>query len=186
MPRAGLDRDTVVRGAVTLVDEEGLAALSLARLAERLGVRSPSLYKHIGGLEDLQQGLAVWGVRELGRRLAQAGIGKSGEEAILALADAYRRFAKEHPGIYTMTLRAADPSDKALEAAAVELLGVIKAVLAPYNLDEPTLIHTIRGFRALVHGFVSLELAGGFGMPFDIDTSFAELLHMFTTTLPRP
>ena len=178
-PRPGLSEDTVLRAASDLVDVEGLEALSLARLAEALGVRTPSLYNHVAGLEGVRRGLAVRGVRELTARLARAAIGKNGEEGMFALADAYRRFAKEHPGLYAASLiRAPGPDEADLAAASAELLEIVSAVLAPYHLQGDELIHALRAFRSLAHGFVSLELAGGFGIPVDLDKSYRYLVRL--------
>ncbi len=60
-----------MREAAALADAEGLAALTLARLAARFGVRAPSLYNHVSGLEALHRELALLGLRELGERLAR-------------------------------------------------------------------------------------------------------------------
>jgi len=183
--RPGLDESVVVRAAADLVDAEGIDALTLARLAERLGVRTPSLYNHIAGLEDVRRGLALLGVRELEARLARAAIGAAGEDGAFALAEAYRRFAKERPGLYAATLRAPDPDDGALQQAAAELMDVVRAVLAPYKLRGAEETHAIRAWRSLVHGFVSLEVAGGFGLPLDLNESFRRLIHLFIAGLCR-
>lgn len=184
--KAGLNEEILVRAAVDLIDDEGPAALSLARLAERLGVRSPSLYKHITGLEGLHQGIALWGAQELARRMGKAAVGKSGDEAVLAIAQAYRQFAKDHPGIYPLLVQAPDPSQAALAAASAEILAIIRAVLAPYGLGERERLHAIRGLRSFVHGFVSMEAGGGFGMPLDVDESFAYLMAMLIRGLRPP
>lgn len=184
--KAGLSEERLVREAVDLIDTEGVAALSLARLAERLGVRSPSLYKHISGLEGLHQGIALWGVLELGRRMSRAAVGKSGEEAIMAIAEAYRAFAKDHPGIYPFVIQAPDPSDQALEQASVEILATLQAVLAPYGLEGAESLHAVRALRSCVHGFVSMEASHGFGMPLDVDASFRYLVGMFIRGLRQP
>jgi Transcriptional regulator len=184
--KAGLNEEVLVRAAVDLIDEEGISALTLARLAERLGVRSPSLYKHITGLEGLHQGIALWGARELGRRMSRAAVGKSGDEAIRAIAQAYREFVKDHPGVYPMLVRAPDQSAPALEAASAEILATIQAVLSAYGLGERDAVHAIRGLRSFVHGFVSMETGGGFGMPIDIDESFAYLIERFIRGLRPP
>src|SRR5438128_11655467 len=96
--RVGLDHATVVEAAAKLVDEEGLEQLSLGRLAERLGVRTPSLYNHVAGLPGLKRDLALYCLRDLLDRIQRATIGKSRGEAILALADAYRAYARQMPG----------------------------------------------------------------------------------------
>ena len=184
--KAGLSEEVLVHAAVELIDAEGLAALSLARLAEKLGVRSPSLYKHITGLEALRQGIAVWAARELARRMSRAAVGKAGDEAVLAIAQEYRDFAKDHPGLYPLLVQAPDLADVAMETASTEILGIIQAVLTPYGLDARESLHAIRGLRSLVHGFVSMETAGGFGMPLDIDESFLYLMERYLRGLRQP
>jgi AcrR family transcriptional regulator len=173
----------VLRAAADLVDAEGLSALSLARLADVLGVRTPSLYNHVAGLEGVRRGLAVMGVRELRDRLARAAVGKSGEEAIFAVATAYRQFAKEHPGLYAASLRAPGADETALVAASEDTLTILRAVLAPYALRDAAEVHAMRAFRSLAHGFVSLELAGGFGMPVELDQSYRALVQLLVAGL---
>src|SRR5262245_31033548 len=105
MPRRGLDRAAVVAAAAALADEVGLEGLTLASLAERLDVRSPSLFNHVpGGLTGLRRELALHGLRELATRLSRAAVGRAGGEAVRAVAAAYRAFGRERPGLYAATL----------------------------------------------------------------------------------
>jgi AcrR family transcriptional regulator len=185
MPKRNLTRAAVVQAAADLLDECTGAELKLADLAARLGVRVPSLYNHIEGADDLRAAIARFGTEELGRKLAHAAIGRSGEDALWAIADAYRAFAKARPGIYPLTLRAPSPDDVARIAASDAIIEVIKRVLEPFGLTDDETIHVIRGLRSLLHGFVSLELAGGFGLPFDVDVSFRRLISAFLTGLRK-
>ncbi len=184
--RAGLDQATVVAAAARLVDEEGLDQLSLGRLAERLGVRTPSLYNHVAGLPGLKQALTLFCAHELLARLTRATVGKSHAEAIFAFANAYRAYAREAPGRYALTLQAPGPDTPELQAVAQQILEVALAVLAPYRLSEKQAVHAIRSLRSIVHGFVSLEVAGGFAMPVDLDASFQWLINLFITGLDQP
>ncbi len=183
--RVGLDQATVVEEAAKLVDEEGIEQLTLGRLAERLGVRTPSLYNHVAGLPGLKRDLALYCLRDLLDGIVRTTIGKSGAEAILALANAYRAYAREMPGRYALTLQAPGPGDPELQAIAQEIVDVLQAVLAPYRLSEEEAIHAIRSLRSIVHGFSSLEVAGAFGMPVDLDASFHWLIHLFIAGLRR-
>ena len=183
--RVGLDQSTVVEAAAKLVDEEGIEKLTLGRLAERLGVRTPSLYNHIAGLSGLKRKLTLYCLRDVHNRITRATIGKSRTEAIFALANAYRAYARETPGRYAFTLRAPDPGDQELQAMALQLVDVLQAVLAPYRLSKQDAIHAIRGLRSIVHGFISLEVAGGFGMPVDLDASFQWLIDAFVAGLEQ-
>ena len=100
--RAGLDQSAVVEAAARLVDAEGIEALTLGRLAERLGIRTPSLYNHVAGLPGLKRDLALYCLRALLDQLTRVTIGKSGGEAIVAVATAYRSYAREYPGRYSL------------------------------------------------------------------------------------
>ena len=173
----------VAREAAVLADQRGLDALSLADLAAHLGVRPPSLYNHIPSLAALQRDLGVLAAQELGARLARAAVGKAGDAAVIALADAYRTFARERPGLYAAIQRAPAPDDDEAQAAAAEVVGIIQATLAAYGLHGDESLHTIRALRSLLHGFTTLELHGGFGLPLDLDESFARLLALFIAGL---
>ena len=104
---------------------------------------------------------------------------------MLAIAQAYREFAKEHPGLYAAGLRAPSPDDSARTELADDILAIIHTVLAPYALPATQEIHAIRAFRSLAHGFVSLELAGGFGLLIDLDESYRTLIDLLVMALER-
>ena len=184
--RVGLDSAAVVEAAARLVDEEGIEQLSLSRLAESLGIRTPSLYNHITGLSGLKHNLTLYCLRDLLDRLLRATSGKSRAEAIIALADTYRAYGRETPGRYAFSLQAPDPCDQEVQVIAQQLIDVVQAVLAPYDLGEEEAIHAIRSLRSIVQGFISLEIAGGFGMPVDMDASFHWLIDLFIAGLSRP
>lgn len=184
--RAGLNTETVVQAAARLADEAGLEGLTLAALAGRLGVRTPSLYNHVGGLEELRHRLAVLGVQELTEALTRAVLGKTGPQAVKDMAQAYRAYIKRRPGVYAAAVRspllATDPDGK-LTQAADRLMEVILAALAGYGLSETEALHTVRALRSMVHGFATLELAGGFGLPLDTDESFEWMLEAYLQSL---
>lgn len=183
MPRAGLDRAAVARAAAALADAEGLDAVTFARLAGQLGVRPPSLYNHVANLDEVRRDIALLGVRELAARLARATAGKAGDPALIALATAYRQFAQEHPGRYAAVQRAPDPADAELATVAGEVVAIVTDVLVAYGLQGDDAIHAVRGLRSALHGFVTLEGGGGFGMPLDVDKSFARLVRLFSAGL---
>jgi AcrR family transcriptional regulator len=187
-PRAGLSRDAVVEAAAQLADEEGLGGFTLAELASRLGVRTPSLYNHVAGLDGLRRELALLGLRELGRRVGRAAMGKTTDEATFAMARTYRELVKERPGLYAATVRSSRlsyPDDPDFEAAEREAFEAVLAVLASYGLRGEEALHAARGFRSVVHGFATLEAAGGFGIPLDLDESFDRLLRTFVAGLRK-
>jgi AcrR family transcriptional regulator len=174
--RVGIDKDAVVRAAAKIADDHGWDALTLARVAKKLRIRSPSLYNHVGGLEGLRGELKLLALRDLNAALSRATIGKSRDDAVRGLADAYRAFVKRHPGTYAATMVTAPKNDPAMEAAASNIVETILSVLSGYGLDRREGIHAIRALRSTVHGFAALEIAGGFGIPLDVDKSFEWLV----------
>ncbi len=178
-PRKHIDRQQVLDVSIALADEHGFDAVTLASVAAELGIRIPSLYNHISGLPGLRQEMRWWGLQQLGDALRRAAVGKAGDEAVASVAAAYRAFAHAHPGIYSATLRAAAPDEPEIAAAAQEVLDVVLAVIAAYALSPEDSLHVIRALRSLLHGFVELEIGGGFGMALDRDESFSRLLDLF-------
>jgi AcrR family transcriptional regulator len=172
-PRAGLDTAAVVDAAAQLADAEGLEAVTLARVARELGVRAPSLYVHVGGLEDLHARLAARGARALGAALGFAAAGRAGGDALRAIADAYRSYATQHPGTYAALQRARDLGNDDTGADAV---AVLLAVLRGYGLEGAAAIHAARAIRSGLHGFVVLERDEGFGIPLALDESYRQLV----------
>lgn len=183
MPRAGLSRAVIAADAAELVDEAGWDQLTLAAVSARLGVRQPSLYKHIAGLGELRRDISVLAAREISDELTTAAVGKSGSSALHAMADAYRTYAKKHPGRYAAGVIAPAPGDLEHEQIASGIVRTVAAVLAGYGPAADDAIHAIRGLRAVMHGFVSLEAAGGFALPQDLDESYRRLVEGFGESL---
>ncbi len=184
--RAKLDTATVVQTAVELIETDGLEALSLGRLAKELAVQTPSLYNHIDGLPGLQRELALHSTRELGEVMGNAAIGKSGVDAVRALAEAYRTYVKDHTGLYLTGLRSSGlqtPIDAELQAAQERVVHIVLAVMSSFGLQGKDALHAVRGLRSIVHGFATLEVAGGFGLPLDCDESFRRLIELFAHSL---
>lgn len=180
MPRAGLSEDRVVEEAEFLSDEG--EPFTLVVLARRLGVQVPSLYKHVGGLDDLNRLVATRAKLEFASILERATVGKAGTDAVAAMAYAYRDWAVQHPGRYATTLRAPSPDDVADVAAGARAIQVIFDALAAFGLEGDDAIDATRYTRSTLHGFIALNAAGGFALP-DLDRSFARMVAALQHTL---
>jgi len=176
VPRAGLSQERVVDQAGQMADEVGLSQLTLAALAGSLGIRQPSLYKHIDSMAGLRRSISIRGKTELAAVLSRAAVGRSRDDAIGSMAAAYRTWAAVHPGRYEAAQRAPQPGDAEDEAASRAVVEVCSDVLAGYDLRGDDAIDAIRALRSALHGFVTLEMTGGFGLPVDIGRSFARLV----------
>ena len=156
-----------------LVDEIGFAQLSMGLVAERLGVKTPSLYKHVTSQADLAHRIAILAATEFGDAIRDATQGRAGGDALAAAAHAMRTYVREHPGRYEAvnSARPEGPDDPFIRASN-RALGSLSAVLRGYHLDPAQEIHALRMLRSMLHGFSTLEVAGGFQIDTDIDDSF--------------
>lgn len=173
----------MVERAARLADEVGADRLTLAALAARLGVALPSLYKHVGGLDDLRRRIATAATDELAAHLSDAVSGRSGPEAVRALANAYREYAQQHPGAYALTQIALTDADEAQRAAAERATSAVFAALRGYGLEGDDAVDATRALRAALHGWVLLEQGGGFGMARDPELSFRRMVEAFSASL---
>ncbi len=187
-PKAGLSREQVIDAAAVIADREGLEAVTLATVAAALGVRSPSLYSHVAGVDGLRRAL---GRKAATRLAAELGAAAAGHEAdagagLRAVAHAYRTFGHDHRGLYAALLpipRADDDAEGA--AAAAEPVRVIATLLDGLGVAGTDHVDVIRAPRALLHGFVDLELGGGFGLVDPVDASFEAALDLVLGALSR-
>ena len=175
-----------MRAAAALADEAGLGNVTMGLLAERLGVRAPSLYKHVSSQADVQRRIAALALTELGDALRDALQGRSGRDALAAAARTIRGYVTEHPGRYAATIRL-DPSspEDPVAMAGARVLDSVAAVLAGYRLDPADTVHALRLLRSLFHGFAVLEAAGGFQLDTDVDQSFEWLIDFVDRGLTR-
>jgi AcrR family transcriptional regulator len=158
-------RAEIVRAARELLEEEGEAALTMRRLADRLGIRAPSLYKHIPDKAELELALVREGLEEFGEAFRAAG------PSLGTLAGAYRTWALAHPHLYRLMNDRPLPRDRlpeGLEARAAEPL--LAAVGDPNGA---------RAAWAAAHGLASLELAGRFPGDADLDAAWAAMVRAF-------
>ena len=177
MPRAGLDPAAVVAAGAALADEVGFAHLTMGLLAERLGVRTPSLYKHIAGQDDLNRRIAALALAEAADAVGSATQGYAGRDALAAAARAFRGFVVRHPGRYAATI-GVEPTgpDDPVAVEAVRSLGAFTAVLRGYDIAPEEMDHALRLLRSVFHGFATIEAANGFQWSADVDESFEWLI----------
>lgn len=161
MARVGLTTERLVRAGAELADEVGFDRVTLSALARRFDVKVASLYSHLKSSQDLRTRIALLALEELADRAADALAGRAGRDALIAFAGVYRDYAREHPGRYTAARLRLDP-ETAAASAGVRHAQMIRAILRGYDLTEPDQTHAVRLLGSVFHGFVSLELAGGF------------------------
>ncbi|WNR44460.1 TetR/AcrR family transcriptional regulator [Paenibacillus roseipurpureus] len=177
--RQGLDEEAVVQAAIEIADQQGIEQLSLAALAAKLNIKTPSLYNHIKGLPNLRKQLSKRGLILAKEAMIEAVLGKAEDEALLAAGMAYVAFARKQPGLYEAITALPDYEDAELQEAGASIVSFLLRLLAPYGLSEEDALHVVRGFRSMVHGFASLERQNGFRMELDRDESLRRLLQTY-------
>ncbi|MGP3987816.1 TetR/AcrR family transcriptional regulator [Streptomyces sp. 3N207] len=161
MARAGLTTERLTRAGAELADEVGFDQVTVSALARRFDVKVASLYSHLKNSQDLKTKIALLALEELADRAADALAGRAGKDALTAFANVYRDYAREHPGRYAAAQTRLDP-ETAAAGAGVRHAQMTRAILRGYHLTEPDQTHAVRMLGSVFHGYVSLEMGGGF------------------------
>ena len=156
-----LSREAIVSAALTFLDREGWDALTINALAVQLGAKGPSLYNHVDSLEDLRRAVRMHVIDDILQMLSTVAAGRTRDDAVMAMASAYRSYAHHHPGRYSaftrLPLGGDDPEFTAASHAAAT---PVISVLASYGLDGEDAFCAALEFWAALHGFVLLEMTG--------------------------
>ncbi|MBG0857684.1 TetR/AcrR family transcriptional regulator [Streptomyces spinoverrucosus] len=185
MARAGLTAERVTIAGAELADEIGFEQVTMSQVARRLGVKDASLYTHVRGLEDLRGRIALLAADEKTIRIAEATVGRAGKDALVAFANAWREYARTHPGRYTATQTPIriDPDLAAKATGPRRAVELTYGMLRGYGLTEPDLTDAVRLLRSTFHGFVALEAAGGFAHERSSQQSWIRALDALHTLL---
>ncbi|MEU2789916.1 WHG domain-containing protein [Streptomyces sp. NPDC007100] len=161
MARVGLTTERLTRAGAEMADETGFEQVTVSALARRFDVKVASLYSHVKNSQDLKTKIALLALEEMADRCAAALAGRAGKDALAAFANVYRDYAREHPGRFAAAQLRLDPATAAA-SAGVRHAQMTRAILRGYDLTEPDQTHAVRLLGSVFHGYVSLELAGGF------------------------
>lgn len=196
MGRPGLNRSAVIAAAADLADELGFDAVTISVLARHLGVRSPTLYSHISGATDLRTAVTAYVLDELADATSAAMAAGEGRDLLVAYSNAIRDFARRSPGRYDATTRqrvppspdaqSAPPSVDDAIAAGHRNADLALAVVRSYGTTETNETYAVRLMSGLVHGYITLELAGSFTHSDPpSETTWPEVLEDLDRTLNR-
>jgi AcrR family transcriptional regulator len=178
--------EEVVVAARRLLEEEGAGALTMRRLAEQLGIKAPSLYKHLPDKTALEAAIIATGLEEAAARFeaavdsattggaATGDAAGGGAAAISALAGAYREFALAHPHLYRLIHDGPLPRQH-LPA------GVEERAAAPLLRVAGSRARA-RALWAFAHGMVMLELDQRFPPDADLDAAWEAGITAFQTS----
>ena len=178
-----LSTASVVDAGLGLADLEGMSAVTLGRIARQLGCHVTSLYTHVESIDDLHMRMAVEVQRDLGQQLWQAALGRSGVDALRALAAVYREFGKASPVRTWLLFAMTGKADQRFRDGAVFLVEPIRATLRSFGLEQHQVVHAHRSFSASMRGFLLAEAQGAYGD--DADATFEHVVALYTVALER-
>jgi AcrR family transcriptional regulator len=160
----------VVTAAREVLESDGPDAFTMRRVAERLGIRAPSLYKHLPDKETIEAAIIAQGFAESADRFAAA-VAADRRRPLRALAGEYRAFALEHPHLYRLMTE--QPLRRDLLPSGVE------ARAAAPLLEAAGSVERARAVWAFAHGMTLLELNGRFPPDADLDAAWREGIAAF-------
>ncbi len=160
--KLGLTRERVLSAAATLADTEGLPAVTVSSVARVVGVKAPSLYAHVRSTDELHAALTVLALDELADAIDCAIAGLAGRDALTALAETHRAYARERPGRYDAAGALDRPATDDLARAAGRHAAQQQAILRGYALGADAQVHATRLVASMLRGFIQLEAAGAF------------------------
>lgn len=186
MPRNGLSKGRVTEAAIALIERSGITDFSMRALADSLNIKTASLYNHVESMESLTVEICVYAL-QMQRDIEMNAINdKVGTEAIIALANAYRQFAKEHWELYLLIMSTAVSCGEQLNEISLCIVEPFLKVLEHTMLNYTKKIHWQRVLRGIVHGFVSQEKSGFFShLPAEVEDSFNTAIQCYIDGLMK-
>jgi len=134
-------------------------------VAEKLNIRTPSLYNHIAGLDDLLREVAHHGMREMNDQMTQAAIGVSGDAAIKHVCVAYLEYVMTHPGVYEVIQWTFwHDNDETREIFNNYKMLIIKLIRS-CSLKTQITDEIASMLMSMLHGYSTLELGKAFADP---------------------
>ncbi len=180
---AYLDRATLVRVAADIADRDGWSNLTLSQVAKEVNRHVTSLYAHVDGLDALRREVALLALEELADEVWKAALGRSREEALVAIASVERAYARRHPGRNTaMATFFRSDDDEELRARGLRLAEPIRATFRSFGLDDEQIAVAHSVFSSALRGLVLAESTETF--PFDdLDETHTQLIRLFVVAL---
>lgn len=169
---ARTSRDAITAAARAILEEDGLDAVSMQAVAARVGVRPPSLYKHVADRSALIRAVTDAVTADLAEALRPPRRPRDPGDELRSIARRYRAFVRENPAGYGLLFARLGPG-MLPDASVLAALGEPIVRATARLVGEEGALDAARTFVAWAHGFTSLELAGGFRLGGDIDAAFS-------------
>jgi len=179
---AYLDKATLVKVAADIADRDGWSKLTLSQVAKEVDRHVTSLYAHVDGLDALRREVTMLALEELADEVWKAALGRTREEALVAIAAVERAYARKHPGRNTAMVTHTRFDDEELRVRGLRLAEPIRATLRSFGLDEDQIVQAHSVFSCALRGLILAEITDTF--PFnDLDETHEQLIRLFVLAL---
>jgi AcrR family transcriptional regulator len=170
--RARTSRDAITLAARAILEEDGLDGVTMQAVADRVGVRAPSLYKHVHDRDALIRSIIDMIITELSETLRPRRSSADPGQELRAIARRYRTFVQGNPTGYALLFAPPEPGLRP-DDATIGAIGAPIVTTVERLVGEDGALEAARTFVAWAHGFTSLEQAGGFQLGGDLDHAYA-------------
>lgn len=168
----GLTKKVIIETASNIADNDGLNKVTLKRVAEELGIRSPSLYNHVSSLDDLWRGIAHCGMEEMNFQMKESAIGKSGDEAIKCISTSYLKYLIAHPGVYETIQWTSWHGNEETQRIFNDYKELLRKLIVSLNLKIVEIDEVLNLLIGILHGYSTMQLGKAIENPKKIIADF--------------
>lgn len=147
----------ILNVALELLKQDA-SSLSMRNLAQRLGIKAPSLYKYFPDKEALELALIAEGSRELRLELEKVAHSKDIKKTFVAVSQSYLQFARQRPTLYTLMMTKLSSPD----GAGKDLWNFVLTLVSQLTKQPDDTAATV-AYWSFLHGYSVLERSGMFG-----------------------
>lgn len=171
-----VSKKMIIQTASDIADKNGLNSVSLKTVADKLNIKTPSLYNHIKSLAELLREVAHNGMRVMNERMSKVAIGKTGIEAIQLIFIEYLNYMIEHPGIYETIQWAGWNGTEETSIIFNDYLSLLTILIQSCNLNEDKTTEILNMLTGIIHGYTTLQLKNAFSDPDKVRYELSETI----------
>ena len=166
----------VIQAASDIADKDGLNNVSLKVVAEKLNIRTPSLYNHIDSLDDLLREVAHSGMKIMNDRMTRVAIGNLGDAAIKAVGVEYLNYMIEHPGIYETIQWATWHGTEETSAIFGNYISLLSTLIHSCNFKADHTDEILNILMGVLHGYTTMQLRYAFEKPDEVRNALSDAI----------
>jgi AcrR family transcriptional regulator len=156
--------------------------LTLSQVAKEVNRHVTSLYAHVDSLDALRREVALLALEELADEVWKAALGRSGEDALAAIAAVERAYSRDHPGRSTAMFTFSRSDDDELRTRGLRLAEPVRATFRSFGLTDGQVAMAHSLFSSALRGLVLAEITDTFAFG-DLDQTHEQLIHLFVVAL---